>query len=125
MEKEQINNLIVKLTKKLEFAKFQAGMQDKPKKETGVFIKASTKLNPKYISNRQYFQIAQFYTFLKENDELTESQIRKILKSKNKFKFLLELDSIIPDFIEELKLHGPMSIAIDYAKRKQVADIIK
>ena len=125
MEKEQMENLIVKLTKKLELAKFKAELQDKPKSENGVFIKSSTRLNPKYISNRQYFQIAQFYTFLKENDELTENQIRKILKSKKKFKFLLELDSTIPDFIEELKFHGPMCIAIDYAKRKQTADIIK
>ena len=102
MEKERMENLIVKLTKKLEFAKFQAEMQDKPREEKGLIIKKSTRLNPKYISNRQYFQIAQFYTFLKDNEDLTNSEVRKILKSKKKFKFLLELDSLIPDLLTSL-----------------------
>lgn len=124
MEKERMENLIVKLTKKLEFAKFQAEMQDKPREEKGLIIKKSTRLNPKYISNRQYFQIAQFYTFLKDNEDLTNSEVRKILKSKKKFKFLLELDSLIPDLFDELRLHGPMCIAIDYAKIKR-GEIVK
>ena len=56
----------------------------------------------------------------KENSELTNEDIREILNSNNKFSFLRKLDKLIPDFYEELKLHGPMSIATTYASRKHM-----
>lgn len=82
-------------------------------------------LNPKYISNKQYFQIAQFYNFLKENPNLTNEDILEILNSNNKFSFLRKLDKLIPDFYEELKLHGPMCIATTYASRKHMNEQLK
>lgn len=118
MEKETRKNLVVKLYNKMRFAKFQAEIQDKSDKDS-LFIKPKgMKLNPKYISDKEYFQIAQFYVFLKENPNLTDDEIREILNSNNKFSFLRKLDNLIPDLFSELKLHGPMCIATDYASRK-------
>ena len=119
MEKEERINLVVKLYKKMQFAKFQAETQDRSDKDNLFLQPKGYRINPKFLSKKQYFKIAQFYVFLKENPDLTDEQIKEVLNSNNKFSFLRKLDSLIPDFFEELKLHGPMTIAVDYASRKQ------
>ena len=117
MENEGRKKLVVELYKKMQFAKFQASTKKAGDKDD-LFLKQETKLNPKYISDGEYFQIAQFYMFLKENPNLTDEEIREVLKSNRKFSFIRKLDSRTPDLFSELKLHGPMSIATDYASRK-------
>ena len=125
MQKEERKGLVVKLYNKMRFAKFQAEEKE-DRDNNSLFIKpVGYTLNPKYISRKEYFQVAQFYTFLKENSELTNEDIREILNSNNKFSFLRKLDKLIPDFYEELKLHGPMSIATTYASRKHMNEQLK
>ncbi len=118
MEKEERKKLVVELYKKMQFAKFQAGIKEAEDKDSLFLKPKGMKLNPKYISDKEYFQIAQFYVFLKENPNLTDEEIREVLKSNNKFSFIRKLDSRTPDLFSELKLHGPMCIATDYASRK-------
>ena len=121
MENEERQKLVVELYKKMQFAKFQAetqDIQDKKQKESVYVHNSELKINPKYLSNKQYFQIAQFYVFLKENPDLTDEEIREILNCNNKFSFIRKLDSKIPDLFSELKLHGPMTIATDYASKQ-------
>ena len=118
MENEVRKKLVVELYKKMQFAKFQAQTKENSNKDD-LFIKPKgARINPKYLSDKQYFQIAQFYVFLKENPDLTKDEIREILKSNNKFSFIRKLDINTPDLFDELKLHGPMVIATDYASRK-------
>ena len=125
MQKEERKNLVVKLYNKMRFAKFQAEVKEN-KDNNSLFVKpVGYTLNPKYISNKQYFQIAQLYNFLKENPDLKDEEIREILNSNNKFSFLRKLDKSMPDFIEELKLHGPMTIATTYASRKHINEQLK
>ena len=117
MDKE---SLILKLNEKLRIAKLHAHWKDKRQfDKRQVFVQSETKLNPRYISNNQYYQIAEFYNFLTENEDLTDEEIREVLKYKFiNYKFLRKLDKLIPDFFEELKMHGPMSVAIRYIDRK-------
>ena len=118
MEKEERKKLVVQLYKKMQFAKFQAETQKDSNKDDLFLKPKGARINPKYLSDKEYFQIAQFYVFLKENPDLTDEEIREILKSNNKFSFIRKLDSRIPDLFSELKLHGPMTIATDYASKK-------
>lgn len=117
MENEVRRKLVVELYKKMQIAKVQGGIK-KPSVENDLFLKLGGFIIPEDISRKNYFQIAQFYVFLKENPDLTKDEIREILKSNNKFSFLRKLDVRTPDLFEELKLHGPMVIAIDYASRQ-------
>lgn len=118
MENEVRKKLVVELYKKIKFAKFQAQTRHLDNKDDLFLKPKGMRLNPKYISEKEYFQIAQFYVFLKENPNLTDEETREILNCNNKFSFIRKLDSKIPDLFDELKLHGPMVIATDYASRK-------
>ena len=118
MENEVRKKLVVELYKKMQFAKFQAEVKENTNKDDLILKPKGARINPKYISDKEYFQIAQFYVFLKENPDLTDEEIREILNHNNKFSFIRKLDSKIPDLFSELKLHGPMTIAIDYASKK-------
>lgn len=114
-------NLIVKLTENLQRAKSKANWENYKEREESkqVFVQSETGINPRYLSNEQYFQIAEFYNFLKENKGLTAYEIRELLKGKLiKFAFLRKLDKLIPNFFDELKFHGPMSIATRYISLK-------
>ena len=118
MEKKR---LILELNEKMRIAKINAHWKEEKdtfdKKQ--VFVGSATRLNPRFISNKQYFQIAEFYNFLKENEDLTDEEIREVLKSKFiDYKFLRKLDKLIPGFFEELKFHGPMCVAIQYVDLK-------
>ena len=125
MENEERKKLVVKLYDKMRFAKSQAKSKE-DKDNNSLFVKpVGYSLNPKYISHKQYFQIAQFYNFLKENPELTNEDIKGILNTNNKFSFLRKLDKSMPDFLEELKMHGPMCIATTYASRKHKDEQLK
>ena len=113
-------SLILKLNERLSIAKLHAHWKDNQQfDKKQVFVQSETKLNPRFISNKQYFQIAEFYNFLKENEDLTDEEIREVLQAKFvNYRFLRKLDKLIPDFFEELKFHGPMSVAIRYVDRK-------
>lgn len=125
MQKEERKGLVVKLYNKMRFAKLQAETKEE-RDNNSLFLKpVGYTLNPKYISHKEYFQVAQFYNFLKENPNLTNDEIREILNSNNKFSFLRKLDKLILDFYEELKLHGPMTIATTYASRKHMNEQLK
>ena len=117
MENEVRKKLVVELYKKMQFAKFQAETRKEANKDDLFLKPKGARINPKYLSDKEYFQIAQFYVFLKENPDLTDEEIREILKSNKKFSFIRKLDINTPDLFSELKLHGPMTIATDYASR--------
>ena len=118
MENEVRKKLVVELYKTMRIADFQAKRR-KDENKDDLFLKPKgARINPKYLSDKQYFQIAQFYVFLKENPDLTNEEIREVLKSNNKFSFIRKLDINTPDLFSKLKLHGPMVIATDYASRE-------
>ena len=121
MEREEKQNLVAKLYNNLRFAKIKADMQTNNEKneKKEIYTKAKgIRINSKYLSNKEYFQIVEFYEFLKENPNLTNDEIREILNSNNKFSFLRKLDQTVPDLFEELKDHGVMYVAVSYVNKK-------
>ena len=107
------NNLIVMLSNKL--------------KESNEMYRASKLIQNQtegrstvtQLSNEQYFQIVTLYKFLKDNEDLSNDEVRAILKSRLKFSFLRKLDKKIPNMFEELREHGPKCVAIMYDRSNQ------
>ena len=121
MEKELKQNLVAKLYNNLKLAKIKADMQTNSEKNEKSAMFTSPKgirINSKYLSNKEYFQIVEFYEFLKENPDLTDDEIREILNSNNKFSFLRKVDQAVPNMFEELRDHGVMYIAVSYVSNK-------
>ena len=119
MENEVRKKLVVELYQRIQFAKqVQSGFK-RSSVEDDLFLKLGGFSTPTNLTRSKYFQIVQFYLFLKENPNLADEEIREILNSNNKFSFIRKLDSKTPDLFNELKLYGPMVIATDYASRKQ------
>lgn len=95
MEKEQKQRLVAKLYNDIKFANQSAKVSEKYK--DGL--------------TKEHYHISAFYYFLKGNENLTKYEIRRILDSNNKFSLLRKMDSLIPNFFEELKING-----IDYVE---------
>ena len=101
MNKEQKQTLVAQLYNDIKFANQHAKISDKYNDEL----------------TKEYYHISEFYWFLKTNERLSNEEIREVLNSNNKFSFLRKLDNLIPDFFEELKMHGVMTIATAYVER--------
>lgn len=102
--------LIVALTEKIEEAK-QKQIGGNFEKE-GMFYKTKVTFNAKSMNKYQYSQLFALYNFMKDNPNLSEADVRKLLRSKPiKFAFLNKCDSEVEDFLSDLKDHGPVYIA--------------
>ena len=102
MEKEERKSLVVKLYNDIKFANLSTDLNKRH------FANMNTELCEKFNENltKTHYHISALYFFLKDNPDLTNDEIREILKSNNKFSNLRKLDKLIPDFFEELKAHG-------------------
>lgn len=124
MEKIRKAELIEKLTEKLQVAKAQAKQQNQKDSYPQLFVGGGEeRINQRYISNEQYFQVAQLYNYLMENENLTHEEFQEILKSKFvKFAFLRKLNRVVKNLDEELRTHGIRYVATKYAEKKYVND---
>ena len=102
MEKETKQILVSKLYRDIKFS----GLVQEGKKH-------STELEKVRIHS------LLFYSFLKENEKLTDDEIREVLNANNKFSLLRKLDSLLPNFFNELKMHGPVEIERLYVELKK------
>ena len=75
----------------------------------GKLFKTETPFKSKHVSNYQYRLLSALYSFMKENPNLSEQEIRKVLHAKStQFSNLIIYDRAINDFIPELEQHGVM-----------------
>ncbi len=126
MEKQTNEKLVQKLIERLRVAKTNAQEQNKKDKFPKLLIGGEERINQKYISNEQYFQIVQLYNFLKEYEDLTHEEFEEILKTKfGKFMFLRRLNKIVKNLDEELRDHGVRYVAIKFAEIKYSKDFFK
>lgn len=127
MNKTSNAELVVKLTERLKVAKVEARIQtDKDKWPKLIVGGGEEKINQKYISNEQYFQISQLYWFLREHPNLSHEEFEQVLKSKFvKFQFLRKLNKTIKNLDEELREHGIKCVAIKYAEIKYSKDFFR
>lgn len=107
------NNLIVMLSNKLKESNEISGASKLIQNQT-LGRSTDTQLN-----DDQYFQIVALYEFLKDNEDLSNEEVRAMLKSRLKFSFLRKLDKKIPNMFEELREHGPKCVAIMYDRSNQ------
>lgn len=139
------NNLIVMLLNKLKESKQMSRISElKANRVMGIPSEkisneelSALKLKPKQtiemsmdtkLSNEQYFQIVALYEFLKDNEDLSNEEVKAMLKSRLKFSFLRKLDKRFPNMIEELREHGPKYVSIMYDKinqEKQADKVLK
>ncbi len=107
------NNLIVMLSNKLKESN-EISRASKLIQNQTLGRSTDTQLN-----DDQYFQIVALYEFLKDNEDLSNEEVRAMLKSRLKFSFLRKLDKKIPNMFEELREHGPKCVAIMYDRSNQ------
>ena len=93
------NNLIVMLSNKLKESN-EISRASKLIQNQTLGRSTDTQLN-----DDQYFQIVALYEFLKDNEDLSNEEVRAMLKSRLKFSFLRKLDKKIPNMFEELREH--------------------
>ena len=72
------------------------------------------------LSEKNYVNIIGFHSFVKR-EQLTDDEITTLLMcNANEFPFLNDLVSRVTDCVEELRDHGPMSVAMMYRQRKLI-----
>ena len=69
----------------------------------------------KGLTRKNYINICGLWIFAIKHKELSNRDIWKLIKeNKETFKFLDELSGLIPDVVDELRLHGVMRVAERY-----------
>lgn len=108
--------LVVALTEKIEIHKMKqiGGNFEKD----GVLFKTKVKFIAKSMNKYQYSQLFALHSFMKDNPNLSEGEIRKLLRSKPiMFSFLNKCDAEVEAFLSELKKHGPVSMAYEIERQ--------
>lgn len=119
--KDEQKRLLVELYKKLEQEK-HLGFRDKDVIVGGMYNTVRRQLGkPLTITKEEMDQLVALYRFLKEHNDFTQEELNKLLiEDVHKFKFLIKVNNILPDFLNELKDHGPGTVACYYANREHI-----
>ena len=122
---DEQKSLLVELYKKLETEK-HLGFRDKNVIVGGMYNTVRRKLGkPLTITKEEMDQLVALYRFLKDHPDFTQEQLNDLLNADiHKFKFLIKVNNILPDFLSELKDHGPGSVACYYANRMHINEQI-
>ncbi len=125
MERKQRKNLIAELTGRLEFEKL-SGSQEKEVIVGGSYQPLIRRLRkPLTVTKHQMDQLVALSNFIKIHPEFTQEDLNELLNAKPlKFKFLREVNTMLPDMLEELRDHGPGSVACYYANRMHINEQI-
>lgn len=113
---DETKSLVIALTEKIQKQK-RKQVGDCFEKD-GVLFKTKVKFIAKSMNKSQYSQLFALYDFMKENPNLSENEVRKVLASKPiSFAFLNKCDANIKGFLNGLKLSGPVSMAEDIERQ--------
>lgn len=118
---DEQKSLLVELYKKLDCEK-HLGLSDKEVVVGGSydFVKGRV-TRPLTITKEEMDQLVALYRFLKDHPDFTQEKLTDLLNSDVlKFKFLIKVNNIFPDFLSELKDHGPGTVACYYASREHI-----
>ena len=115
----------MELYKKLETEK-HLGFRDEDVIVGGSCDRVRKRLtNPLTITKGEMNQLVALHKCLKNHPEFTQEDLNKLLCADiGKFKFLIKVNNILPDMLEELKDHGPGSVACYYANRMRINEQI-
>ena len=113
---DETKKLVLALTEKIEIHK-KKQIGENFEEDNGLF-KTKVKFNAKSMNKYQYSQLCALFDFMLDNPKLNEAEIRKVLRSKSiNFAFLNKCDNDIEGFLEELKKHGPVSMAYEIERQ--------
>ena len=109
MTKEKLNELVEELKTRISFAKEEAkGIKINLKAAGLHFVHYNKKefVHPNYISFDKQLEIIQLGKLLRKHQDITEEDLYELLnQDDSEFKFLAEVVSTIPNFIEEARGH--------------------
>ena len=75
----------------------------------------------KWLSENDYIQILAFRSFIVREQFLTDDKIELLTRTCDKeFPVLTDLLNRLPDAIDELRIHGTVSVAMMYKNRKYI-----
>lgn len=115
MKKKEINDnikeLVVAFDKKIEEHKKKL-LGDKFEKDGSLF-KTKVTFNAKSMTKYQYSKLFALYDFMQEHPKVSNVEIRRMLRYRSiNYSFLNKCDISIEDFLDELRYHGPVSMAL-------------
>lgn len=63
-------------------------------------------VNPRYLSFEKHCEIVQLSKFVRQCRDIDSESLKKILgMNKTKFQFLIEVESVVPNLVEEIRGH--------------------
>lgn len=113
--------LVKELSKQMAAKDLNLDPYAKQKKIIGSDLCFSARKNIKEttVTKHQYNQLIALQRFLQENENLTQKEFNCLLKTKFlKFKFLREVNAILPDMLSKLKEHSAMYVVLSYVSAK-------
>ncbi len=118
--KEERKSLIAELTEKIAHEKI-TGSREKDVIVGGSYQRIRRTMgHPLKVSKNEYDQLVALSKFLGVPPEITQEDLNELLETKfSAFGFLRKVNNILPDFLLEIRDHGPQSVACYYANRKQ------
>ena len=124
MNRIEKNDLVYRLAFKMLSAKYDAETKrrERNRKKNGSLIEVCEGVSPKRMSDEHFYQLVHFYDFIIKNEHLSDAAIIEIFSTETecyakRFKYLLILNSKIPNFIEELRTLGPERFALRVIKK--------
>ena len=122
---DERKSLLVELYKKLETEK-RLGFRDKDVIVGGSCDRVRYRLTrPLTITKEEMNQLVGLHRFLKDHPKFTQEDLNELLCADvRKCEFLRKVNNVLPDMLEELKDHGPGSVACYYANRMHINEQI-
>ena len=75
----------------------------------------------KLFTEKQYYMLKGLYEYVSTNINLSNCYIEYIIKAEpDKYKFFNKMLELAPDAIDEIRIHGPLYIALIYKQRRLI-----
>jgi len=116
--KEELKKEIELALRKLDADEMlsRVAKEDRP---TGKCYAAGT------LTKNNYANLVGLLNFAKHHPELSGEQIEYFIKGKDSFRFLNNFITVLPDAVEELKLHGILSCVMSYKRELRYKRCVK
>ena len=109
MDAKRVFDLAVELIDRIEVAHEESTMINISKNDDELFfVHDGNKefVNPKHLSLAKHCEIKQLANFVRLYRDIDEENLSHILgMNKTKFQFLIEVKSVVPNLVEEIRTH--------------------
>ena len=75
----------------------------------------------KLFTEKQYYMLKGLYEYVLKNRNLLDYQIEGIIKAEpDKYKFFNKMLELVPEVIDNIRIYGPLYIALIYKQRRLI-----